>query len=89
MLNILVATGSKKKDCLAVSKVYEKIHEYLKKYNEDLKQCISLRQCISCLELIECDFSLADSVEMSFTNLIMAMDEKIGENLMQTLQIIL
>jgi hypothetical protein len=89
MLNILVATGSKKKDCLAVYKVYEKIHEYLKKYNEDLKQCISLRQCISCLELMECDFSLADSVEMSFTNLIMAMDEKIGENLMQTLQIIL
>ena len=72
MANILSSGGFKKRDCMKVIRIYEKIMKYLEKYDPALTPRISMRACRECLVNLRCGFDWAQAVEESFIGQIYA-----------------
>lgn len=91
-IKILESGGFPKRNCQNVYKVYQRVLEYLGKYNEDALLSITMRHCITCLELMDVGLSLEDAVKSTFVNEIYSLDttgDGIADNLMEALRVVM
>ena len=86
MANILSSGGFKKRDCMKVIRIYEKILKYLEKYDPELTARISMRACRECLVNLRCGFDWAQAVEQSFIGQIYAASPAVAGDIRTTLK---